>query len=283
MGQITDPESQGAKTRRTAKDSVFSDLFRIPRYTLELVNSLHPGLNATEKDIETVSLHSVMLARPYNDLGLLVKDRLIILVETQSTWSVNILIRILIYLAATWNEYIVKHKLYVYGSKKLPMPMPEFYVVYTGKRRNCPEELSLAEEFFPGSDSIDLRVRVLTTPDTKNIIGQYIRFCHVLDQQIQKHGPTRLAVEETIRICRNENVLKDYLEQRRQEVTTIMMTLFSQKEVIDAYGEECREEGENKLARLMSLLLKNGKTKELQEVLLDKTMRDKLYLQYNIR
>ena len=50
-------------------------------------------------------------------------------------------------------------------------------------------------------------------------------------------------VEETIRICRDENVLRDYLEERKQEVVTIMMTLFSQEEVMDAYGEDCRRAG----------------------------------------
>lgn len=79
------------------------------------------------------------------------------------------------------------------------------------------------------------------------IIGQYIRFCHVFDVQVDLHGSTRKAVEETIRICQKENVLKDYLEQRKQEVVTIMMTLFSQEEAMSAYmsayGEDCRQEG----------------------------------------
>ena len=53
-------------------------------------------------------------------------------------------------------------------------------------------------------------------------------------------------MEETIRICRDENVLSEYLDERRQEVVTIMMTLFSQEEVMDAYGEDCRREGREK-------------------------------------
>ena len=44
----------------------------------------------------------------------------------------NILVRILIYLAYTYKNYITSHDLDVYGSKTLRLPKPEFYVVYTG-------------------------------------------------------------------------------------------------------------------------------------------------------
>ena len=228
------------KAKRTGKDSVFSDLFRIPHYQWKMVKALHPEWDLAEEEIRLLSLHSVLLNRPYNDLGLLVRNHLLILVEAQSTWSVNVLVRILLYLASTWHSYIKENKLYLYGAKAIRLPVPELYVIYTGKRKNCPETLSLAEEFFQGSSAIDLKVRVLTQPDPKNIIGQYIRFCHVFDEQASSLGLTSEAIEETIRICQNESILADYLQQRRQEVVTIMMTLFHDEELMDAYGEECR-------------------------------------------
>ena len=71
--------------QRTVKDPVFADLFCIPSYAMKLVNALHPQLVTTAKEVETVSLHSVLLAKPYNDLGLLVKNRLLILVEARAS------------------------------------------------------------------------------------------------------------------------------------------------------------------------------------------------------
>ena len=44
-----------------------------------------------------------------------------------------------------------------------------------------------------------------------------------------------LAIEETIRICQNEDVLADYLEERKKEVEDIMMTLLDQDEVTRRY------------------------------------------------
>lgn len=230
-------EENKLKARRKGKDSIFLNLFHIPQYTVELVKALHPELSIDESDVETVTLQSVLTIKPYNDLGILVKDKLLILVESQSTWSVNILIRILLYWASTYHEYLKKNsELDLYGSGKIFLPKPEFYVIYVGKNKNCPREISLAEEFFDGDKTADLRVKILTEAGKENIIQQYIEFCHVFDRQMRKHGYTLKAVLETIKICQDENVLRGYLEKQKQEVQTIMMTLFTQEEVMKRYG-----------------------------------------------
>lgn len=209
-----------------------------------MVKALSPGLEVTEEDIEFVTLHSVLMVRPYNDLGLLVKDKMFFCSEAQSTWSLNVLVRMFLYLAETYNRYIQKHKeMNIYGTKKIIIPKPACFVIYTGDKKNLPEFLQLAEEFFAGDSALDLRVKVLATSGTTDIVQQYIRFCHVFDEQVKAHGKTKLAIEETIRLCRDENVLAKYLAEREGEVEDIMMTLFSQEEVNERYGNECREEG----------------------------------------
>ena len=76
------------------------------------------------------------------------------MVESQSTWSVNIIIRVLLYLAQTWNKYIEDTKQNRYGSRKLELLSPEFYVIFTGERQDKPEYLNLSEEFFSGEKGI---------------------------------------------------------------------------------------------------------------------------------
>ena len=51
-----------------------------------------------------------------------------------------------------------------------------------------------------------------------DIISQYVAFTRVYNEQIKLHGRTRKAVLETIRICRDSHILKEYLEAREQEV-----------------------------------------------------------------
>ncbi|MBR3722834.1 MAG: hypothetical protein IKN12_08715, partial [Selenomonadaceae bacterium] len=79
---------------------------------------------------------------------------------------------------------------------------------------------------------------------------EYIKFCHVYDEQVKLYGYSQTAVEKTIAVCSRENVLKDYLEERAKEVRDIMFTLFDQDEVMErhiAYEKRiARNEGEEK-------------------------------------
>ena len=45
------------------------------------------------------------------------------------------------------------------------------------------------------------------------------------------NGRTLKAVKEIIRICRDRNLLKEYLSEREMEVEEIMLTLFDQEHV----------------------------------------------------
>ena len=91
--------------RREYKNSVFIDLFGQDKYRLQLFQTLHPEMpEVTAADIETITLRQVITEHQYNDMAFLVNDRLMVFVEAQSTWSVNILIRILLYLADTIHE-----------------------------------------------------------------------------------------------------------------------------------------------------------------------------------
>ena len=57
------------------------------------------------------------------------------------------------------------------------------------------------------------------------------------------HGKTREAVLETIRICKDRNVLSEYLSGREKEVINIMMGLFDQEKAVEQFGNEKKEEG----------------------------------------
>ena len=106
------------------------------------------------------------------------------------------------------------------------MPKPELYVIYTGDRKSVPDTITLRREFFGGEKiAIDVEVNVLYQENETDNIGQYIIFCKVYNEQRKRYGNTKQAVTETIQICKNRNVLKEYLEREEQEVVGIMMTL----------------------------------------------------------
>ena len=148
------------------------------------------------KDIRTITLKQVITNHQYNDLAFVVRDIMMVFVEAQSSWSANVAVRILLYLADTIQEYIHENHMDIHGTRKL-----------------------------------------------------------------------RLPEMETIRICKDRGVLKEYLESREKEVVSIMIMLFDQEYATEAYvrsqKEEGRKEGERQgiLSTLLALV-KNGLLKK---------------------
>ena len=237
-------ETNGRAFKRKAKDSVFTHLFSEPKYLLELYKTLHPeDTEATESDIRDVTIQNVITDNMYNDLGFFVRDTLVILLEAQSTWSPNIVIRVLMYLVQTYNNYFTKNDIDLYANSKIKLPKPEMYVIYTGERKDKKAELSLAEEFFNGATDLQLNVKVkMLYGGQKDIISQYVDFAKVCTDQVRKYGYTRKAIEEILRICIDKDVLAEYLKTREVEIMDIMTTLFDEDEVFRRYSLRVQRE-----------------------------------------
>ena len=244
--------------KRTAKNSVFLDLFQNKSYLLRLYKTLHPeDTTATEDSLTDVTIENVLTDNLYNDLGFIVNNKLMILIEAQSTWTMNILIRILLYLAQSYHEYFQRTSQNYYKSKKVKMPKPELNVIFTGNKGEKPDKISLSKEFFEGANiDIEVRAKVIYESDNDDIINQYIIFCKVFNEQTRQHGMTRTAVTETIRICKNRNVLKEYLLNREKEVVTIMMSLFDEEQIIKSFINSEKYDLAREKAALM---LRDGK------------------------
>lgn len=233
--------------KRTYKDTVFKDLFGQDFYRVQLLQALHPEMkDIPAEDVKQITLKQVITNHPYNDLSLLVKECLMILLEVQSTWSVNILLRIFLYLADTILEYLCDKSIDIHDQKQIRLPEMEFYVIYTGKVK-VPETISLRNDFFHDPDfPLDLQARVITA-ETDDIIGQYISFCHIMDAQIKSKGNTRKSIAEAVIRCEDQGILTEYLKEREKEVIDIMIMLFDQDYALEQYvksrEENSREKG----------------------------------------
>ena len=186
--------------KRKIRDSVFTPLFQEKKYLLQLYQALHPEDGAvTEDEIADVTLKHVLVDADYNDLGFSVGDRLMVLVESQSTWTMNIIIRALMYLMQTYHDYFRRTKQNLYGNKKVKMPKPELYVIFTGERKTIPDIISLSKDFFNGAGiAVDAQIKVLYQENEGDIIGQYIIFCKVYQEQ--RNNPYLQGQECTERV-----------------------------------------------------------------------------------
>ncbi len=86
-----------------------------------------------------------------------------------------------------------------------------------------------------------------------DIISQYVTFIKVYDEQVKLYGRTREAVTNTINICKDRDVLKEYLSSREKGVVDMMMTLFDEEQVMRAYVESERKEAAEKAAMISAI------------------------------
>ena len=137
------------------------------------------------------------------------------------------------------------------------MPKPELYVIFTGNKGRKPDKILLSEEFFKGADiDIEVKAKVIYESDTDDIINQYIIFCKVFNEQTKQHGMTQKAVTETIRICKDRNVLREYLLDREKEVVSIMMSLFDEEQIMKSF---IRSERHDEARETAERMIKMGK------------------------
>ena len=264
--------------KRDIKDSVFTFLFSDLEYTKQLYLSLHPeDTEIRDEDFKLVTLENILAIGQYNDLGFQVRDKLILLVEAQSTFSPNIPLRMLMYLAKTYNEYIEEHQLSLYREKKVSIPRPELYVIYTGEKE-APDILRLSD-MYEGSGSADLTVRVLRDGQPGDILSQYVDFCQVANEQVSLYGRTDEALMSTIQLCLEQGILVPFLDSRKKEVVDIMTRLFSQEKAwemeLAAHAREEREEGRKEgreegeqmgMANLLKKMLANASILDVSRI-----------------
>ena len=106
---------------------------------------------------------------------------------------------------------------------------------------------------------IDMKVRVLCTGNKNSILGQYILFTRVYTKQKKECKDIETAVKNTIEICMNDEILKEYLDYRKMEVQEMITAFTTQEEAFESFlkDEVKRGREEGKMDTLINFF-KNG-------------------------
>jgi len=234
---------------RQLKDSLFTHLFKDIKYLKKLYSALYDDADSYEdEDFKLITLENTLVYDIYNDLGLLVKDKFILLVEAQSGYNPNMAVRLLIYIANSYYNYIFDNSLNIYGTKKIELPKPEFILIYTGTRKFESDVLRLSDSYCHKYDiTLELIVKIITADTVRNnIISEYISFCQKYDslrEGLTSKDDIFKALVATIDYCKGNDILKEFLETKEREVMEVMMGLFTQEQATNMILKERYNEG----------------------------------------
>ncbi len=211
--------------KHDVKDTLFSFIIRKKKYLLAVYRSLHPeDTGVLEDEIELVNIAPLFYPSLMNDCSFLVRNRLLVLIEAQSTWTENIKHRLMEYYVMMYKTIIPDFDTKKYHGRAINMPDFEFNVFYTGNQK-VDEQLYITEN-RPGAD-MDLKrpyipVNVFTRYNIDGFAKQFFDFVYLYDEFSDKYGRNHVAVEKTIKKCLEEDILCELLSEHMYEVKKFM-------------------------------------------------------------
>ena len=200
------------------RDTIFRWLFKEPHNFLQLLEWCRGRKsNLTVEEIESFDLDSELAYRiRRNDVSFITNDnRMIILIEHQSTICPNMAFRLFLYYVELVQLWIKQNEINMYGESEIPdIPAPEFYVAYNGTKPLKSEYSTFALEYE--GIKIDVKVKIVDiryevmedTSTTSNLAG-YAFFYKVYDAGISKG----LSREAAFTIARDECIKRGYLHE----------------------------------------------------------------------
>jgi predicted transposase/invertase (TIGR01784 family) len=239
------------------KDSMFSRLFSNPDILRDLYSAIEGVDLPPDISIDINTLSDVLIRGQINDISFTIGDRLVVLIEHQSTINDNMPLRLLMYIARVYEKIIDRRK--IYWTKLEKIPRPEFIVLYNGIAPYPDhQELRLSSAFKDAEDlklnaelPLEMVVQVYNINHGHNT--GILRKCEILDnysflidkiREYQKEGfLLEEAVPSAVKYCIENDKLKDFLEKHSSEVHNMLMTEWNLDDALDVRYEDGVEDG----------------------------------------
>ena len=234
---------------RKYQDSVFVHLFTHNlEKLLTLCKALDPSI--TSEDIELIKLENTLYTGIKNDISCKVGNRLIFLMEHQSTINENMPLRCLEYIGRIFENILEMRDRY--ARLLIKIPMPEFYVFYTGNESmSAVQELKLSDAFIDEvkNPQLELVVKVINLNSKENewflescpILKEYAKFVSVVKDFKLKQG--KKGYDMAIRYCIKNNILKDYMASNAKEIEGMLIAEYDYNLDLQVQREECYRKG----------------------------------------
>lgn len=228
------------QVRRNVKDRLFRFLFEKDRKALlQLYSALHETDYQDDSQLEIVTIKSVVYVVMKNDLAFVMTGVLNIY-EHQSTYSPNLPVRFLIYLAQEYQTVVERAERSLYGTTQIMLPTPQCVVFYNGIKE-MPEEktLRLSEAFENQSvrPDIELTVRMININCGHNralmekcrTLAEYSEFVGVTREFTAGKNNAETALADAVDYCIDNGILADFLRKNRAEVVGMLLEEFDEE------------------------------------------------------
>lgn len=251
---------------RTQKSRIFEMIFSNKRELLELYNAVNGTSYEDPELLEINTLKYAIYMPMHNDVSFIIDSRLA-LYEHQSTYSPNLPLRYLMYVADLYSGITKDENLY--GTKLIMLPTPRFLVFYNGVKE-LPDlvELKLSEAYQVKEESYSLELTAILLNINPGHNRKLLDACKTLrdyswyTDKVRTYAKTmelRAAVETAITECIRDDVLAEFLRNNRSEAISVSIYEYDEERTMRMMREEAFEDGMTAgIHTLIEILLEEG-------------------------
>lgn len=248
------PGRRQKKMQQNVKDRLFRYLFENDREALlDLYNALNGTVYRDASQLEIVTIESAVYVVMKNDLAYILSGTLS-MYEHQSTYSPNLPVRFLIYLAQEYQMVIEKAERSLYGTGQITLPAPQCVAFYNGLKEMPEEQILKLSDAFENQKAradVELTVRMLNINYGHNrrlmekcrVLEQYSAFVAVTRECMLVEQDTQTALNRAVEECIEKGILKEFLLKNRAEVLGMLLEEFDAEKYERTIRSEGREEG----------------------------------------
>ena len=236
------------KSNRKYKSSVFTSLFSDKKRLLELYNAIEGTKYKDPNLIDINTLEDAIFMDRINDLSFTIDNKLVVLIEHQSTINDNMPLRFLIYISRVY-EQIIDNKA-IYKQDLIEIPTPEFIVLYNGAAKfPKTKTLKLSKAFKIKNKPIflDLSVKVINinkgqSPELEKRSKSLSGYAELVDKA-REFGENKEAIAKAVKYCISHGILLDYLKEHGSEVVNMIFTEWNWDDAKAVWQEEAEARG----------------------------------------
>ena len=241
------------------KDSLFTRLFSNKEEIISLYNAIKDtNYNIYDTDINIITLEDVLFMDRNNDLCFTINDKLVVLIEHQSSINPNMPLRFLLYIAREYEKILDNKN--IYKTTLVKIPKPEFIVLYNGEQKYDKTSKLYLSDAFGGKDNLNLELVVdvinINYEENNNLIkksntlNNYSYFIYLVRKymkeyknNIEKSILLEHCIKLAIKECIEKDILKEFLRQNGSEVINMLYTEFNLEDAKLVWKQEGFEEG----------------------------------------
>ena len=247
---MSENKTEVLTANRIYKSRIFAMLFSDRNELLKLYNAINGTSYDDPELLQINTLENAVYMSMQNDVSFIIEMRLH-LYEHQSTYSPNLPVRYLLYVADVYSDYTKDMNLY--GSRPVKLPTPKFVIFYNGQAEQPDrKEVKLSELFTISESEPSLELTAVMLNINKGHNRQLMETCRTLHDYAEYTSRVREyaaemsldeAVERAITECISEGILADFLRKNRAEAKKVSIYEYDEERHMRQTREEGVEEG----------------------------------------